>query len=495
MDISSEHEEVVGLIRTYQFIDDVLAGEECIKGKDTIYLPKTAGMCSLEAEILKKEVNATTDDVAALYKDLKARAQFPSWTEEALLIMVGLIAQVKPNIDFPPHLQYLQENSTSDGFSLLELFQRVCYHLVRYGKVTLVADVDENSKGYIALYDGYSEYNWRQANVDGRRDLTMVAFKEKVYTNPQNPFDTASTMQRRAYMVENNLAVVYTSTDSSSEAIKTSEFLGMPQRPLTYLPVVRLSAINNITEKSNPPLLPLCRCAVKSYVLSADLFSALHRSCHPQLYVTGIAASPIQSNPNSGGRGSKNLRDGQLNYTGAGTVWTLPSGSVVDYAEPTGNGIDRVAQQMDKQKSSALEAGAKVMDIGVESGDAREARQNDQYASLYSVVKNSAKAIEQIVRYIFDMTSAEENKEAETKIRFEIPVDFGRHVVDGTLAAHLLTAAERGAVTFETYWMYVTTGKLPERTLAEELAKMSKENIKLKPITGMVQTAKQGDAS
>ena len=108
---------------------------------------------------------------------------------------------------------------------------------------------------------------------------------------------------------------------------------------------------------------------------------------------------------------------------------------------------------------------------------------------------NSAKAIEQVVRYIFDMTSVEENKAEETLIRFEVPVDFGRHIVDGTLAAHLLTAAERGAISFDTYWSYVTTGKLPERTLLEEILKMNSETIKLKPITGMVQTAKQGNES
>jgi hypothetical protein len=41
--------------------------------------------------------------------------------------------------------------------------------------------------------------------------------------------------------------------------------------------------------------------------------------------------------------------------------------------------------------------------------------------------------------------------------------------------------------------MYLTTGKMPERTLAEEINKMSSETIKLKPITGMVQQPVKGD--
>ncbi len=494
MDISPKHADLNELAPFYIFIDDVLKGEEYIKSTKTRYLPKTAGMKTLTAQIASQSVNATSDDVDTLYKDLVERAQFPSWVEEAQVIMVGLIARVTPVEAIPTKLQYLQENATNDGYSLKELFQRVCYHLLRYGKVTLVADVDDDGKGYIALYDAYAEYNWAYGNTSGRKDLTMVAFSEKKAKNPDNPFDTEKIDVRRAYMMQSGLATVFVSEGEEKEAIKVSPILGMPNRPLNYLPVVRLSAINNISEHSNPPLLPLCRAAVKSYQLSADLFSALHRSCHPQLYVTGVASSPLSNsgNPNST---SKDLRNKQLNYTGAGTVWTLPQNSVVNYAEPQGTGMAKVSDEMSKQKASALEAGAKVMDIGVESGDAREARQNDQYATLYSIVQNAAKGIEQILRYIFDMTSANENKEEETKIRFETPVDFGRHTVDGTLAAHLLTAAERGAISFDTYWTYLTTGKLPERTLTEEIVKANGETIKLKPVTGMVQATKQGDAS
>lgn len=490
MDISAEHAELTTKLPLYRFIDDVIAGEEVIKSAKVRYLPYTAGMRSLKEQISKQQVTADIDDVTYLYNDLVDRAQFPSWVEEAVLVMTGLIAKVIPNMEIPARLEYLAENCTNDGFSLTELFQRVCYHLMRYGKVTLVGDIDEDGVGYISLYDAYSEYNWAPVKIRGRNDLGMVAFKETIRVDQLDYFNTETQEVRRAYIINpSGQAEVWVSKDKAT-AVKETEHLGMPTRPLDYLPVVRLSAINNIGESSNPPLLPLCRCALKAYVLSADLFSALHRSCHPQLYVTGISASPIAStNPNGG----KKLQN--LNYTGAGTVWTLPSGSTAGYVEPQGNGMAKVSEEIGKQKSSALEAGAKVMDIGVESGDAREARQNDQYASLYSIVQNSAKAIEQIIRYIFDMTSATEDKAGETAIRFEVPTDFGRHIVDGTLAAHLLTAAERGATSFNTYWTYLTSGKLPERTLTEEVLQAKKETIELKPVTGMVQATKQGKES
>ena len=490
MDISAENSEYLKRIKLYTYIDDILEGEEHIKSLGLLYMPYTAGMRALIHQINNNEVDATIDQVKDLYLDLVDRAQFPSWTETALLVMVGLVAQVNPIYSLPERLKYLEEDCTTDGFSLVELFQRLCYHLVRYGKVTMVADVDENGKAFIALYDAYAEYNWKNANVGGRTDLVMCAFKEKIAADPNNPFNANTKLSRRAYMLQEGRAVVYESVENE-QATVFAEYIGMPQRPLTYLPVVRLSAVNNITETSNPPLLPLCRSSLKAYHLYGDLFSALHRSCHPQMFVTGVNVSPVQNN-SGGGQRPNNMRAKGFGYTGAGTIWTLPANGTADYAEPRGTGMNKVSEEITKQKAAALEAGAKVMDIGVESGDAREARQNDQYATLYSIIKNSAKALEQVLRYIYDMTSAQENKAEELSIRFEVPTDFGRHTVDGTLAAHLLTAAERGAISFATYWEYITTGKMPERTLMEEIVKMSSEDIKLKPITGMVQATKQG---
>lgn len=486
MNITATHPEYNRSVRLYRIIDDVLLGEEHIKSLGVRYLPMTCGMKALQSSLHDGSMNVTEDNIRTLYADLLERSQFPSWSEDALLVMVGLVAQLQPIIALPPNLKYLEETATSDGFSLTELFQRVCYHLIRYSKCTLVADIDDFKKGYISLYDAYAEYNWSIASVGGRTDLEMVAFKEMVKSNPDDKFDHTLEENYRAYIIQDDKAqVILKNNSSTSDSGYTvfADHLGMPDRPLKYLPVVRLSAINNISEISNPPLLPLVRATLKAYSLSADLYSALHRCCHPQMYVTGVSSSPLDTNK----------KQGSLNYTGAGTLWTLPLNSVVGYAEPTGTGMAKVADEITKQKSSALEAGAKVMDIGVESGDAREARQNDQYATLYSIIKNAAKAIEQVIRYIFDMTNPTEDKETELSIRFEIPSDFGRHKIESTVAAHLMSAAERGAVSFDTYWMYLTTGKMPERTLAEEINKMSSETIKLKPITGMVQQPVKGD--
>lgn len=494
MDISKEHPELGKLSPLYKMIDDVLRGEEFIKKTRILYLPYTSGMVSMKEMVLAKESNINMSAIGTLYEDYLARAQFPSWTEETLLVMAGLITQVVPTVNLPDELKYILEDATSDGYSLTELFQRACYQCVRYNKVTLVSDIDSKGKAYISLYDAYSEYNWAEGAVNGRKDLIMCAFKERVKAPDTSVFDHETVLQRRAYILEDTekgwLPRVYQSDATSTESTKVSDYLGMSSRPISYLPIVRISAINSVSGDNTPPLLPIARCSLKAYVLSADLYSAMHRSCHPQLYVTGVESSPIKQSYANSQTGANNLpRNKQLGYTGAGTVWTLPLNSTAGYIEAQGNGIDKVSKDIDKQRTTALQAGAKVLDIGVESGDARNARQNDQYATLFSIIKNCAKGIEQALRYAFDMTSATENKDTELSIQFEVPSDFGRDSIDATLAAHLLSAAERGAISFETYYTYVTTGKAPERSYDQEQEVMGGEDIQLKPIAGMVQVA------
>lgn len=497
MDITREHRDVARLLPLYRAIDDVLRGEEHIKSLRHLYLPYTSGMQSMRQMVLNKDptLSVSLSDISALYDDYLTRAQFPSWTEDALLVMSGLVSQVVPTPKVPKEFNYIIENSTTDGFSLTELFKRICYYLVRHGKVTIVADVDSEGKAYFSLYDGYSEYNWDYRRINQRKELSMVAFKEWVRST-DDPFNQTCKLMRRAYVVMDGLAKVIEYDEESATTNNVADFLGMPSRPIGYIPAIRISAIDNVDESINPPLLPICRASIKAYVLSADLYSGLHRSCHPQLYVTGVDESPVQRAAAQNNVSGKPLKPNPtLGYTGAGTVWTLPNGATAGYVEPQGTGMQRVSDEIKKQRTSALEAGAKVMDVGEESGKARNARQNDQYSTLYSIIKNAAKAIEQALRYAYDMTSVSENKKVEESIQFEVPSDFGRASIDATTAAHLMSAAERGAISFDSYWTYVATGKIPERTFEQEREIMDKENIELKPIAGMVQVATGKDTT
>ena len=113
---------------------------------------------------------------------------------------------------------------------------------------------------------------------------------------------------------------------------------------------------------------------------------------------------------------------------------------------------------MESQKNSAVEAGAKVLDAGSnESGEARKARQNDQHASLHTVVKAAAEAIEQACKYAALWLGLD-----ASEIRFTVPLEFAQDI-DPQVLAQLSNLMMAGKISSDTVWTYLQTGKIPER--------------------------------
>ena len=111
-----------------------------------------------------------------------------------------------------------------------------------------------------------------------------------------------------------------------------------------------------------------------------------------------------------------------------------------------------------------MESGARVIDIGVESGEAREARQNDQHATLHSVVKVAVNAINQAIKYMAEILKVQYKEPL-----FTVTIDFKAAGVDATILANLFNAVMADKISSTTYWDYLRTGKLPNHDYVYEL--------------------------
>ncbi|MBD0149522.1 DUF4055 domain-containing protein, partial [Acinetobacter baumannii] len=173
---------------------------------------------------------------------------------------------------------------------------------------------------------------------------------------------------------------------------------------LSFTPFVFCGATSNSPDVGTIPLLTMAKAALKYYQLSADYYQSLHHTAHPQPWISGLDDDD----------------DDDISVTGVMAVWSLPQNSQCGYLEISGNGIELTKKEMDAQKNSALEAGAKVVDTNTqESGEARRARQDDQQASLHSIVMCAAAAIEQAIKY-----AAQWLKLDSTKYSFTVEPEF-----------------------------------------------------------------------
>lgn len=449
MPVQSTNPDYDAHIEEWRIMDDALEGEGAIK-RSPANLPKPSGM--VEAEKLDAAGNRY------LYENYTDRAQYEHWVRDSLRSMMGLVSRLIPEIKLPSGLKGLEDNATSDGFGLKQLFFRMVRQAISHGRVPLVVNIDETGEPYFSTYATRNAINWKVGSMGGRQDLILAVFME-FRDSKEDEYDHECKLVYRVFKMIDGVchSEVLSEDGAVIEELKPLGTTGADNRlvkGLAYLPVIYCGSTDNSPDVDEVPLLTMARAALKSYQLSADYFTALHQTSHPQPWVAGLDDKV------------------ELSVTGPSAAWDLGPNGSCGYLEFQGAGIEAVRTAMEDQKNAALEAGAKVMDVSgdAESGEARKTRQNDQHATLHSIVVTVAEALEQGLRYAVEWKGYDPDQ-----VTFTVNPEFIIPSVDAQVLAELQKAVMAGTVSADTYWMYLTTGKLPERPYEEEATLISDE--------------------
>lgn len=441
MSVTTLHPDYEAHAPEWAMMEQALGGELAIK-QDARNLPKPSGMVEAERK---------NPDSTHLYAAYRTRAQYQHWVRDGVRAMMGLISRQLPTIVLPPQIAHMEGEATADGYSLRQLFLRTVRHVLAKGRVLLLVDVDDSGRPFIALYSAESAINWQARKVNGRDDLSQLVLTEQRRKPDADEFShDRETVFRVLDLLEGRLRVRV--LDESGQALEEERLpqLAHTHKVLNYLPVVFCGSTDNSPEVDEVPLLTMAKAALADYQLSADYFTALHQTSHPQPWVAGLQD------------------DVELSVTGPSAAWDLGPNGSCGYLEFQGAGIEAVRQAMADQKNSALEAGARVMDMGgVESGEARKTRQNDQHATLHGIVVTAAEAIEQALRYAAERVGVQN---VEKEVVFTVTPEFTPAQVDPQVLTQLQAAVLAGGVSWQTYWNYITSGKLPEHGYDDEAA-------------------------
>lgn len=443
MPVNSTHDQYDSKIADWQMMAHALSGERSIKDAATLYLPKTAGI--KEAEKASGEDEGLSPEQARqLYNDYKARAIYPLWVKDSLRTMMGLVSKQELEIQLPAALAALEENATPDGFSLKELWQRLVVALLTKGRAPMVGEFDDNAQPYIAEYSAESGINWREGSNGGRRDLVLAVFEEQRDTGEGDEFAPDTETVYRVFSIRDGQAIVRLLYEDGTAA-DDEEVLGRQSgdnlQAIDFLPVVFAGTTDNNPDADEIPLLTMAQAALKSYQLSADYYTSLHYTAHPQPVVTGLDD------------------DTDLRVTGPMAAWVLPEGGTANYLEFSGQGVAATRQAMDDQKNAALEVGARVLDVGAESGEARKARQDDQHSTLYGVVKQAAAALEQIGRYLAEWRGINPDT-----VIIECEPTFSRADVDAAMLQILTNLRLSGEIPRQVLYEALRKAQLTELT-------------------------------
>lgn len=283
MPVQSTNPDYDAHIAEWEMMDDALEGECAVKRNER-NLPKPSGM--VEAEKLDAAGNKY------LYENYTARAQYEHWVRDSLRSMMGLVSRLIPEIELPSGLKGLEDNATADGFGLKQLFFRMVRQAISHGRVPLVVNIDESGEPYFSTYATRNAINWDTADQGGRQDLVLSVFREFRKKGGDRYSHDCDTVFREFFMLNE---VRYTAVrNEGGELVEDEKPLGTTGtdnrlvKGLAYLPVIYCGSTDNSPDVDEVPLLTMARAALKSYQLSADYFTSLHQTSHPQPWVSGL---------------------------------------------------------------------------------------------------------------------------------------------------------------------------------------------------------------
>lgn len=426
MPVTTQHPQYRAIAEDWQLMSDSLAGAGAVKGKTTLYLPKTLGQIEAESAAKSDDSGLTKTEANQIYQGYLQRADFPLWVKDSLRTMMGLVGRQEPQVKLPARMKSLESEATTDGFGLKQLFLRTVSELLTKGRAPLLAEFDDKGRPYIAAYTAETAPNWREGVVDGRRDLVLAVLTEEQRKETADEFSHENQTVYRVLDMDDGRYRVRVLDDAGSELedpVSPGQMAGDKARPLTFIPLVFAGATDNNADVDEIPLLSMARAGMKYYALSADYYTSLHYTAHPQPWVSGLD------------------NDADLRVTGPMAAWVLPNEGKADYLEFQGAGIEATRKAMMDQRNAALEAGARVVDVDTEeSGNARRARQDDQHTSLYSVVVAAAEAIQQVLKYQAIWMGLNPDQ-----VEFTVEPQFSREQIDAALlqiVANMVMAGE-----------------------------------------------------
>ena len=145
-------------ITAWNRVRDCVQGSIAIKGKDTLYLPMPSGMVDAPPTALnqtsfgsREEYPLRTGDQdfqrptwsgTKAYENYKIRAHFPDLTSDTLRGLMGVASNKNPTFILPSRMEYLRENSTNDGLTLLQLYFKLIEDVLQTGRIALGIDID-----------------------------------------------------------------------------------------------------------------------------------------------------------------------------------------------------------------------------------------------------------------------------------------------------------------------------------------------------------------
>jgi len=417
---------------------DTYEGEQVVKAKGEVYLPKTAGQ--------EQDPNGNT-----LYSNYKTRSIFWDYVNDTVQDMLGLINKEPVQYVLPTQLEDWSKEAGADGESLKVLYRAVNEQQLIVSRVGLVLDpperTDIQSLPRINRYEAETILTWDDQNKPPR----WVILDESHYEAKNFKYEIKNEYRLLALDGADQYYTItfdkFPSLDDVSQPIVAEDPANPSYGEAVYpelngkrfnkIPIQIINAASLSWDTERPMMLGLSNIALASYRGEADYRLALFMQAQETLFLKGFL-------PDEG----QNIR------VGAGaSVSSVGEQADMKFVGVSGSGLEEMRESQGHLDAKAQDMGVQLKEkSGVESGDALITRLTVRTATMATVAETAAMGIRNIIQMAMEWAGMAGIKDVEVIA----PTDFTDSAVDTKAMIDVVSAVERGMFTLEDYHSWLS---------------------------------------
>ena len=380
MSVESIHPEYDRYAEEWVKARDTYEGETEVKRKTTVYLPATDSM-------MMDGMN-TGELGAQRYQAYLTRAVFPDFVNEATDKMVSAMNQKEPSIELPASMEYLRENATVHGESLVSLLRRINFEQLLVGRVGLLPDFENETvqpQPRLAVYNAETIRNWYAPSL---KPLQFVVLDESSDQVDPTTFEWDLQSKYRVLALREGRYSAAVAEESDEVAEGDFRDLSIRGKRLEYIPFTFINAADLTAAPGSIPMIGLARLSLTIYRGEADYRQHLFMQGQDTLVIKG------QIEDDS---------DDDSVRVGARSVIPLEPDGDAKYIGVNGQGL---AEQRNSLENDRKQAESKTITFSAsamndaQSGEALKTRIAAQTVSLVQIVQTGAGGMQKALRDI-----------------------------------------------------------------------------------------------
>lgn len=452
--------EVEAATPLWRLIRDCLDGQQAVKKRGTMYVPKpNAADNSIENNLR--------------YDAYLARGNFMNFTQRTLQGMVGAVFGKDAVAVLPDALMPLYDNVDGSAVTMDQQAKKVLSDVIAVGRCGLLTDYPTRNRPTsrrdvaagkvrptIQFYFAEDIINWRYEIVDGLRHLALVVLSES-YIVEDDGFEAKTDKQYRVLRLEDGVYTVTVYRKESTGFVSQGKITPKQASGKTfdYIPFEFIGSENNDAGIDQSPLLDLANLNIAHFRNSCDFEEMVFMLGQPTPVITGLDKDWVD-----------NVLKGRV-VLGSQVALTLPENCDAFLLQIDESQLALSAMEHKERQAVAL--GARLVQSAQVQRTAKEAGMEE--ASEQSLLLSAAKNVNSAYARALKSAALFAGAAVSEDIGYKLNTDFDILRLDSPGRAQLLAEWQRGAITFPEYRSILRRAGVATMDDEEAQAQLDKE--------------------